>query len=198
MLLFEVPEDIFNLIEWASKDVHRDQNSPSWSPYKLDEPLATFWAVEKAQGVTDNGGFQYFFENDWPEQPPYSLFVEAFRRIGAQEAADCLEQAVAIFPSTSPQLDYQMRRNHMDFLQAKEGEKYSAFDKLGSRVIHLSGDTFTRLAKYILDHIDSFPTVKKNAKKAAAANRRKTSRSGESANLQSHPLWRKFTGSSDH
>ena len=198
MLSCEVPEDIFNLIEWASKDVHRDQNSPSWSPYKLDEPLMTFWAVDQAQGVTDNGGFQYFFENDWPEKPPYSLFVEAFRRIGAQEAADCLEQAVAMFPSTSPHLDYQMRRNHMDFLQANEAEKYSAFEKLGSRLIDFGGDTFTRLATYILDRVDSFPTVKRNIKKAAAANRRKKPRPGESSELLSHPLWRKFTGNSDH
>ena len=172
MRSFEIPDGTSKIIDWASKDVYRDQDSPSWSPYNRGEQLLTVWAIEQAQGIIDNGGFQYFFENDWPENPSYSVFVDAFRRIGAQEAADCLQDAVELFPSTSPHLDYQMRRSYMDALRAKEGGRESVIDKLGDRVIDLGGDTFIRLARYISAHIDSFPTAKQNAEPAHAANPR--------------------------
>src|SRR3954462_213387 len=105
MRTHEIPSEISNIVDWASKDVYRDQKLPSWSAYQLKEPLLTVWAVEQAQGIIDNGGFQYFFENDWPENPEYSLFVDAFRRIGAAEAADCIQDAASMFPSSTPQLD---------------------------------------------------------------------------------------------
>ncbi len=88
MLSHEISADMSKVIDWASEDVYRDQDSPSWSPYNRGEQLLTVWAVEQAQGIIDNGGFQYFFENDWPENPSYSVFIDSFRRIGAGEAAD--------------------------------------------------------------------------------------------------------------
>ena len=42
--------------------------------------------VYAAQGIIDNGGFQYLFESDFPGCPPCSLTVPAFRRNGAREA----------------------------------------------------------------------------------------------------------------
>jgi hypothetical protein len=163
MLSHQIPDEMSKIVDWASKDVYHDEDSPSWSPYNRGEQLLTVWAVEQAQGIIDNGGFQYFFENDWPKNPSYSVFVDAFRRIGAIEAADCIEDAVEMFPSKSPHLDCQMRREHMNALRNKEGVKNSIIDKLGDRVIDLGGDTFIRLAKYILANIDFFPTAKKNA-----------------------------------
>src|SRR5262245_20000194 len=58
----------------------------------------TILAVSSAQGVIDNGGFPYFFGPTWPGQPPYSFFAEAYRRIGADGPAACIEQAAALFP----------------------------------------------------------------------------------------------------
>jgi hypothetical protein len=156
----EIPAETYQVIELASNDVYRDQDEPGWRPDELAEPLFTVWAVEQAQGIIDNGSFQYFFENDWPENPSYSLFVDAFRRIGAQEAAACIQDAVQMFPSINPHLDYQMRRDYMNSLRDKEDDSESVMDKLGDRVVDLGGDTFIRLARYILAHIDSFPTLK--------------------------------------
>jgi hypothetical protein len=170
MRSFEIPKYESQVIDWASEDVHRNADSPSWSPYSRGEQFQTVWAVEQAQGVIDNGGLQYFFENDWPENPPYALFIDAFRRIGAQQAADCIQDAVEMFPSKSPHLDYQMRRDYMDSLRAKEGDEESVVDKLGGRIIDLGGDTFIRLARYVLDHVDSFPTAKRNAEPGASPN----------------------------
>ena len=158
----EIPDVVMTFLEAALQDIYHDQDSASWTPYRLPEPLLTAWAVEQAQGVIDNGGFQYFFENDWPDNPEYAVFIDAFRRIGAVEAADCIQDAVRMFPSSTPHLDCDMRREYMDFLREKEGVEESAIDELGDRVMDIGGDTMIQLASYIQAHLDFFPRVKNN------------------------------------
>jgi hypothetical protein len=162
MLSHEIAKSDFDVIVWASKDVFRNQDSPDWSPYLLPEPLLTVWAVEQAQGVIDNGGLGYFYENDWPQNPPYSVFWDAFRRIGASEAAQCIETTAKLFPSECPELDFQMRRDYLNFSSDKAGSQPDEIDRLGWRIIDLGGSTFQLLARYIREHPDHFPTVTQN------------------------------------
>lgn len=164
MLSHEVAKSDWDIIDWASKDVFRDEGSPDWNPYLLPEPLLTVWAVEQGQGIIDNGGFGYFYENDWPQNPPYSVFWDAFRRIGALEAAQCIETTAKLFPSERPELDYQMRRDHLNASSDRAAGESDEIDRLGSRFIDLGGTTFQLLARYIRDHADHFPTVTKNLK----------------------------------
>ncbi len=162
MLSHEIAKSDFDVIVWASKDVFRNQDSPDWSPYLLPEPLLTVWAVEQAQGVIDNGGLGYFYENDWPQNPPYSVFWDAFRRIGASEAAQCIETTAKLFPSECPELDFQMRRDYLNFSRDKAGSQPDEIDRLGWRIIDLGGSTSQLLARYIREHPDHFPTVTQN------------------------------------
>jgi hypothetical protein len=60
-------------------------------PAKLPAPLQTVALIYPAQGIIDNGGFEYFFEADFDFNPPYSLISAAYRRIGAVDAADCID-----------------------------------------------------------------------------------------------------------
>ena len=115
------------------------------------------WAVEKAQGLIDNGGFAYFFENDWPENPPYSIFVTAFREIGAIEAADYLQRAIEDFPFANPHLDYKKRRDHLENSRSSADEDDSVIDNLGDYVMNLSNDTYVKLEEYIRKNSHSFP-----------------------------------------
>jgi hypothetical protein len=158
----ETPDEIDTLIDWATNDVYQGQDSASWSPYNQGGERLTAWAIEQAQGIVDNGGFRYFFEKDWPDHPEYFLFVEAFQRIGALEVADCLQDAIDMFPFENPHLDCLARNSYLDSLREKQGRRESVIDKLGYRVLDLGGETFVLLAGYILKHIEAFPTVKKN------------------------------------
>jgi hypothetical protein len=156
-----IPDKIFDIVRAALDDVYRGEDSPRWRPSRLSPPLFTVWAVEKALGVILNGGSQYFFENDWPEKPPYSVFVEAFRRVGSLESAGCLEDAVQMFPFDDPHLDYRKRREFMETLWEREGEEASMLNRLGERIMDLEDETFSHLAQYIQQHIDYFPAAKK-------------------------------------
>jgi hypothetical protein len=83
--------------------------------------------VHGAQGVIDNGGFRYFFENDWPGRPPYSFFSKAYRRIGAARAAQRIEQAVASLPYRRPHLAARGRNRFMNGLA--EDDPFFALDR---------------------------------------------------------------------
>ncbi len=92
-------------------------------PTSLSDPYRTIVLIYTAQGVIDNGGFQYFFESDFPGIPSYSVYIEAYRRIQAHEAADALETATALFPPASQHLAEDRRR-----ILAEKSESFSKLD----------------------------------------------------------------------
>jgi len=55
--------------------------------------------ITTAQGVIDNGGFQYFFEYDFGDAPNMQDFVMIYKEIGAEECAVAIEKALAIYNS---------------------------------------------------------------------------------------------------
>jgi uncharacterized protein DUF4375 len=116
---------------------------------KLPLPLQTVVVIYSAQGVIDNGGLEYFYESDFPNNPPYSLFVTAYRRIGAMEAARCIERTAAMFPFPDPHLQ-QVKRDR--FLEGKASRE---FRLLSDRIC---GDqsVWDKLAVYVEKNRDAF------------------------------------------
>lgn len=119
-------------------------------PLTLPLPLQTVVLLYAAQGRIDNGGFRYFFENDFSGNPPYQAFAEAYRRIGAITAADCLDQAVAVFTSDQPHLSQDKRNEFMDAME--ESDDFFGLDDraCGDKSIWQS------LTQYVVDHGGSF------------------------------------------
>jgi hypothetical protein len=109
-----------------------------------------------SQGYIDNGGFIYFFEGDYPGTPPYSVFADAYRAIGADESAECIEAAVSLFPFPDPHLHGDARRNYLRdhcMIDGRTNDS-STLVKLGDRVIDNSATNYALLAKYIREHLD--------------------------------------------
>jgi hypothetical protein len=147
----------------AEQDVYRDEASRDWTPYKLPEHLFTVWAVTQMMGTTNNGGFQYFFENDWPDRPSYQLFIDALERIGATEPAYLLRTAVNAFPFQHPHLNVNARRDFIKTSRSKPDKYDSMIDRCGNRVMDLSDSIDKLLSQYVLLHTSSFPTVKQRS-----------------------------------
>lgn len=80
---------------------------------QLEEPYKTVAIIFSAQGVMDNGGMVYFFENDWPNNPPYSIFADAYERIGRAEAAQVIRDAVGTFGVANPEFNKTARKEYM-------------------------------------------------------------------------------------
>lgn len=89
-------------LDHAAKYAYQQLDKVGGDLTKVEPPLQTVAIIYTVQGMFDNGGFRYIFENDFPFSPPYSLFSDAYRRIGAIEAADLLDKAVAISRSKPP------------------------------------------------------------------------------------------------
>lgn len=83
-------------------------------PARVEEPYRTIAIVYSAQGIIDNGGLRYFFENEWPHKPPYSEFADAYERIGRVDAANALRSAAASFGVARPERDREMRRAYIE------------------------------------------------------------------------------------
>ena len=80
---------------------------------KIPLEISNFLHVYSAQGAIDNGGFNYFFQNDWPGTPSYSVFILAYHSIGCHDVADALAEIVGLFPFKNPHLHRVQRREYI-------------------------------------------------------------------------------------
>jgi hypothetical protein len=161
--LYEAQPRHEQIVRDAVDDASHGEDSPAWTPYKLPEPLWTVWAVTAVQEKTMNGGFEYFFGNDWPDCPPYKIFIDAFVRIGASESADLLRTAAGAFPFQEPHLDCDARREYLLSSRSQPRTEDSLIDRCGQRMMDLCDENYQRLSQYILEHVAYFPTVQQRS-----------------------------------
>ena len=121
----------------------------------LPEPMRTVALVQAAQGIIDNGGLEYFFEMDFPLNPPYSTFVDAFREIGADAVAKCIEAASSMFPFPHPHLFEAQRQAWLVSIQ--DNEKHD-FARLSYRACG-DKEVWEKLAQYVDRNRDAFGTA---------------------------------------
>lgn len=122
---------------------------------RLPIPLQTVAVIYSVQGIIDNGGLEYLFESDFDGTPEYSFFVEAYRRVGAESAASCIETAAAMFPFPQPHLHEDKRQQWLENVRDDEGH---LFVKLSRKVC---GDeaVFAKLAEYVDSNQNAFQSV---------------------------------------
>lgn len=80
----------------------------------LDQPCRTAVIVDSAFGIIGNGGFQYFFESNFPGDPSYDTFTQAFRSVGLDEIAQRFSELVAMFPFDHPHQCPLKRQKFLD------------------------------------------------------------------------------------
>ena len=136
-------------LDEAAEGVYRDLDAVGGDPLRLSaevQPIAILYTV---QAIVDNGGFRYLFENQY--EVPYSVFAAAYRRIGATDAAERLERAVARFPFENPHTDQAARLEFMDSL-----EESDELFVLGEEVC---GDEriWQLMEEYVRNRPDAFP-----------------------------------------
>ena len=93
----------------------------------LPAPARTIIQVSTAQAIIDNGGLQYFFETNFENLTPYHEFCDAYRAIGATDAASLLGEAVAMFPFPDSHLHAEQRCQRLEELW-KENDRFAAID----------------------------------------------------------------------
>jgi hypothetical protein len=108
-LLEEVSEHAFARLEEFGGEIER-----------LPLHARVLVIVYSAQGIIDNGGLEYFFESNFPSNPPYSFFTDAYLQIGAFDAANCIDSAAAIFPFPDPHAHQQLRRDFLAGLNSSD------------------------------------------------------------------------------
>jgi hypothetical protein len=118
----------------------------------LTLPLQTVVVIYTAQGIIDNGGLEYFYESNFDGNPRYSTFVDAYRRIGAENAANCIEKTMAMFGFPEPHLN-QLKR--WEFLERVKNDEAHELCHL-SRAICGDEDVWERLSEYVAENRTTF------------------------------------------
>ena len=108
------------LLDKAADHVYAEMEKVGGDPLKLPVVLQPVALLYTLQAMIDNGGFRYIFESDFPFSPPYSAFSDAYRKIGAMDAADRLDQTVALFPFANPETNEQGRNEYMESLDESD------------------------------------------------------------------------------
>ena len=126
MINFPLSDDEF--LDKFSRIAFRHLDAVDDDPFRLEEPYKTFIFVYNAQGVIDNGGLRYFFENDWPDNWAYSEFADSYMRIGREDLANILRTAAASFGIDQPESDCDARRAYMEEHFDADKHEITGFD----------------------------------------------------------------------
>lgn len=139
-------------LDRASEYAHAKLQEAGGRIAALAVAIQTLVVVESAQGIIDNGGLEYFYESDFVDAPPYSFFVEAYRRIGAESVASCIEATSRMFPFPEPHLHESKRQRWLDGV--REDEQHEFF-RLSQRACG-DASVFVKLADYVERNKETF------------------------------------------
>jgi hypothetical protein len=137
---------------FAGLDVAREAMKAAGGLRSSPKPIQVAITVSTVQGIIDNGGLQYLYEADFEDHSPYSDFVDAYREIGALEAAELLESSIRMFPFGDPHLYETKRQKWLDDIRATEDHK---FHELSDRLIG-NKSVFPKLMEYMSKHKEHF------------------------------------------
>jgi len=133
-----------NFLDLASETSLKELDKVEVNIQILDEPFKTIATVYSAQGIIDNGGLEYFFESDFPDNPSYQLFIDAYTEIGAVEEAKCIQQSLSFFDISNPELNLAART---EFLKSLPTDFSHEFQIISNRICG-SEIVWTLLEKY--------------------------------------------------
>ena len=114
-----------DFLERASDIAFKKLDEKGGNTFLLENPLKAIAIVYTAQGVIDNGGLEYFFESDFPDNPPYQLFIDAYCEIGANEEAEIIQNSLSFFSLPKPELDMEGRRRFLATLPSDYSHEFS-------------------------------------------------------------------------
>lgn len=155
MKSFEEPIEV---VVRALDCIHRDQDRYDWKPSCFPEPWFVVWAVVHSFGIIENGGFRFFFENDWPDGVTYERFIDAYKAIGASESAQCLNEVLFYLFKGAEEIDIETRR---DILDKHDNDSNSILSRFTRSFLIPSCRMDALLAKYIIDNESYFPRQNK-------------------------------------
>lgn len=123
-----------------------DRFNPSKDLAVLSIEWQTYLAVCSHVELIKSGGLPFFFDGNFPGNPDYSIFSEAYRRIGCEDMALWLEEAVALFPFNAP---HQNREKRQAYMKEHCSKGTGELCELGYRMMDSAEVAYRHLAEYV-------------------------------------------------
>ncbi len=91
----------------------------------VPEPDKTLMVIYSAHGIIGNGGFRYFFENDFPGIENYNIIIKSYNNLNLNKHAEAIEKVLSLFPQGQPHKCLDERNKFMAKYFDDESKKYS-------------------------------------------------------------------------
>ncbi len=148
------PDDQPKHFDWAWEYCSNLMRENGNHPFNLEDPYRAVVLVVEAQSKIGNGGFDYFYGNDYSHDdvtPSYEVFAKAYEEIGAREAAGIFRESLKCFPFSDPHLKMDER---LDFIDERR-HSGDQLDQL-SEAMWRPGLVWKKLYDYIADRFEAF------------------------------------------
>ncbi len=122
----------------------------------LPEVQRNIVLVNYAHYRIGNGGFSAFLSSEPTGDPTYALTLAAHSSVGADDGAEAIAKALAVFPGSTPPANGDERSRIY-------GEHYSLEDMIAKRetpdTLYFSSldSTMSALAEYVKQNVDELP-----------------------------------------
>jgi len=136
-------------LDAAVKRIFKQLDALGGDLMKLPAVVRPVVILYEFHGMIGNGGFRYPLEGDWPNHPPYSIFSDAYRAVGAFRAADLWDDTVRRFPFSNPERDSHARLEYMASLDEDD-----CFFRNGDWV---SGEDYYPILLMMEQYVDRYP-----------------------------------------
>ncbi|MCP4318895.1 MAG: DUF4375 domain-containing protein [Hyphomicrobiales bacterium] len=137
--------------DWAFEYCSELFEKNSRNPWLLPDPCRTIFLVHGAQVKIGNGGLYYFYEIGYDEVPSCDVFVDAYRRIGADAAADKIAASLKCFPFADPHL----KPDECSMCMDEHRDTDDWFDQLSDEVCR-DGTVWQKFDDYIAENFEAF------------------------------------------
>jgi len=119
----------------------------------LAEPFKTIAIVCSAQGIIDNGGLEYFFVSDFPNNPSYQMFIDAYLNIGALAEAECIKKALPFFIVPNPEIDTEARIKFINSLPDDSSHEFQVISGhiCGSEAVWNLLEKYAQQNKFLIE-----------------------------------------------
>ena len=121
----------------------------------VPEPERTIMAVYASLGVICNGGFAYFFENDFPGYKPYDVIIQSYKNLGFHKHAKAIEKMLSLFPKSSPHENVEERRQFMEssfYLNPRTEDRPKCIGEAEDLFFDEEKNIYTKCIEYLKNH----------------------------------------------
>ena len=115
----------------------------------VPEPERTLMVIYNAHGIIGNGGFRYFFENNFEGIEDYNIFIKCYLNLNLPNHAEAIEKILSLFPNNKPHEKLEKRNKFLEKYFDSESRKFAPIVDWAEDIFYKNyNDVFNKAIEY--------------------------------------------------